>query len=531
MFKARYVRLVYCFISLLFVFSCKSGLDQLEEVLSVQTGVASHVSCRNAVLSAKANVPSVAAADMTFGILYSTNSGVTMDSGTQIKAEAFDAKYNFSVTTPVLEPETKYYYRAYILQAGIVTYGETKSFTTRPLSSMIQTLDATDVNPKDAVLHAKLDLTDCVYTSLQYGFQLLQNGRNVISVGSTDLSGTKYSAKVSNLTRESAYEVVAYVTMDGTTYKAEGKPLSTTAVQAELSLSEVSDITVSSAVISGRLRVTSQGSFTRSCSVYYSPIVSGLENLRKSGYRQSFSLPQQESFSVSLTFLSSATQYNYAVVVFVDGAEFAQEGASFTTLDYTFTEICVDLGLSVKWSSLNVGAVSPEEYGDYFAWGETETKENYNWSTYKWCNGSSTTLTKYNTFSSPFETVDNKTVLDPEDDVAHIKLGGKWRMPTDEEWTELRTQCTWTWTWIIQNGAKGYLVTSKKNGNSIFLPASGCRGYSADLYAAGLYGSYWSSSLWLGASELARSVSFDSGDVGGDTNRRCYGLSVRPVTE
>ena len=97
----------------------------------------------------------------------------------------------------------------------------------------------------------------------------------------------------------------------------------------------------------------------------------------------------------------------------------------------------VDLGLSVKWSSLNLGAVSPEDYGAYFAWGETETKSDYSWLTYKW-GTSPTTLKKYNTKRSK-GTVDNKTVLDPEDDVVHVKLGGKWRMPTDAEWKELRT--------------------------------------------------------------------------------------------
>ena len=127
----------------------------------------------------------------------------------------------------------------------------------------------------------------------------------------------------------------------------------------------------------------------------------------------------------------------------------------------------VDLGLSVKWATCNMGASSPEEYGDYYAWGETETKSTYDWNTYKWCKGSENTLTKYCT-DSDYGTVDNKTVLDPEDDVAHVKWGGNWRMPTDAEIEELRENCIWKWT--TQNGKNGYKVTSKKNGNSIFLP-------------------------------------------------------------
>ena len=151
----------------------------------------------------------------------------------------------------------------------------------------------------------------------------------------------------------------------------------------------------------------------------------------------------------------------------------------------------VDLGLSVKWATCNVGADSPEDYGDYFAWGETEPKDYYDWSTYLWCNGSNNTLTKYCTYSS-FGTVDNKTVLDLEDDAAHVNWGGDWRMPTLEELEELYNNCTWEWT--TQNGVWGYTVTSRINGNSIFLPITGNR-YLDNQNLVDYYGFYWSSSL------------------------------------
>ena len=94
--------------------------------------------------------------------------------------------------------------------------------------------------------------------------------------------------------------------------------------------------------------------------------------------------------------------------------------------------------MSVKWATCNVGATKPEEYGDYFAWGETDPKSTYDWSTYKYCNGSSSTLTKYNTDNSQ-GTVDNKTTLDLSDDAARANWGDSWRMPTDAELTELRS--------------------------------------------------------------------------------------------
>ncbi len=190
----------------------------------------------------------------------------------------------------------------------------------------------------------------------------------------------------------------------------------------------------------------------------------------------------------------------------------------------------VDLGLSVKWATCNVGASKPEEYGDYFAWGEVAPKETYDWSTYKWCNGSYDTQTKYCTNSS-YGTVDNKTTLELSDDAARANWGGSWRMPTDAELTELREKCTWTWT--TQNGVYGYKVTSKKSGytsKSIFLPAAGYRNYSS-LDLAGSYGFYWSSSLLTVYPYGARSVNFDSSGVNRFSDGRNYGFSVRPVCQ
>ena len=191
----------------------------------------------------------------------------------------------------------------------------------------------------------------------------------------------------------------------------------------------------------------------------------------------------------------------------------------------------VDLGLSVKWATMNVGANAPEEYGDYFAWGETEPKDNYNWynwETYKWCKwckGSKTTLTKYCT-NSDYGTVDNKTILDLKDDAAHANWGGTWRMPTVDEIEELLDNCSWEWT--IQNGVNGMKVTGP-NGNSIFLPAAGYR-YDSSLYDAGGGGYYWSSSLDPDGDDYdAYRLYFDSGGAGWRDGYRSGGHSVRAV--
>lgn len=208
----------------------------------------------------------------------------------------------------------------------------------------------------------------------------------------------------------------------------------------------------------------------------------------------------------------------------------------------------VDLGLpsGLKWASFNLGASKPEEYGDYYAWGETEPyyepgyaqskspvwkegkEEGYWWSSYKWCKGSNITITKYwATSYSGYEYMDGKTVLDPEDDAAYVMLGEKWRMPTDVEWTELRDNCSWEWT--SMNGINGRRVTGP-NGKSIFLPAAGRR-IDTTLDYFDNEGIYWSSSLFYDYPDLAWTARFYTDEVSRDHESRRVGLSIRPVSE
>ena len=191
--------------------------------------------------------------------------------------------------------------------------------------------------------------------------------------------------------------------------------------------------------------------------------------------------------------------------------------------------VWVDLGLpsGTKWATTNVGASSPEGYGNYYAWGETTTKSTYNWSNYKWCNGGPSSMTKYCT-SSSYGTVDNKTTLDLSDDAAYVNWGSSWRMPTKAEQDELRNANYTTWTWTTQNGVNGYKVTSKTNGNSIFLPAAGCRNDSI-LSLAGSYGYYWSGSLNTSSLSYAYHLYCSSSGVDWSSYNRYYGRSVRAV--
>ncbi|MBO4605608.1 MAG: Ig-like domain-containing protein [Bacteroidales bacterium] len=177
----------------------------------------------------------------------------------------------------------------------------------------------------------------------------------------------------------------------------------------------------------------------------------------------------------------------------------------------------VDLGLpsGLKWRSMNVGASKPEDYGNYYAWGETGTKTSYIWSNYKYSS---------NDIYGDGVGKTGKKVLTAEDDAATVNVGSDWRTPTNKEWKELKENCSWRWT--TSNGVNGMLVTGP-NGNSIFLPAAGY--FRSSLTNRGSYGSYWSASY--GSDENALGWDFINSDVSSAYLDRSMGCSVRPVKD
>ena len=211
----------------------------------------------------------------------------------------------------------------------------------------------------------------------------------------------------------------------------------------------------------------------------------------------------------------------------------------------------VDLGLpsGILWATCNVGAerenYAPEAYGDFFAWGETtgyssaDTSDgrSFDWASYGLCNGTNTTLTKYNDNSS-YGTVDNLTTLDSSDDAATVNWGSAWRMPTYAEWDELLTAYPSSTAsgskrraWLADynsTGVAGLAFYDASDNILLFLPAAGTR-LGTLLSSQGMYGYYWSSSLSESSARSARDLFFKSGGFEMNDYSRFYGRSVRAV--
>ena len=728
-----------------------------------------HVSTLSAMLKGKANLGNTIASDLRIGFLYSKSAGVLPTNSTLVDADNIDSDYSFSNVITGLDPDTKYYFRSFVRQNGQDTYGETKEFTTKALSELLETLDAKNVEATSASLNAKLDLTDVKYSNKAYGFywgtsESTQNAKleggeikdnafsapltnlshktqhwfkayvildertffgdvktfttDVIPVQSISLDKTEYTlntigntlalkatvlpadATDKSITWSSDKEDVAAVDQNGNV-KAVGNGTATITVKtkdqektaiceitvaqwvtkitisntsltlnegqsANLSVSSISpdnaadksitwktsDDKVAKVDNSGKVTAVSKGTATiyaeandgskkqAGCYVTVHRLVSSIELSNTSlviynGHSATITakVKPSDASNTSITWASSnpsvatvsssgkvtgkAKGAATITVTANDGSgvkatcemEIKQYVTSITLYDtslslwvgenstirvksvlpdnandktYTWTSSdnsvatvdsngmvtakakgkanikatandgsnisatcsvqvdvmpdAVDMGTvvngkNIKWASFNIGASAPQEYGDYYAWGETQTKSRYSWSTYKF--GNSPDIRKYRTYSEYGDYVDNKTVLEAEDDVAHIKLGGKWRMPTEAEWWSLYIDCTWTWvTNYNGTGINGMLVTAH-NGNSIFLPASG---YCDETYyyaKRGSSGRYWSSSLCTNTNTQVTSyrVRFESGSRNVGTAARYLGYVVRAVSE
>ena len=483
----------------------------------LETKDASDIEATSATLNAKLDLTNVQYKSLTYGFLSGSSEGTL---NTDLKCTEINGN-NIVAILSDLSHKTQYWYKAYVNIDGRTFYGEVKTFKT-------------DVVEVESV---SLDKTEYTFNTIG----------NTLTLKATVLPT---DASDNSVEWSSDKATVATVDQNGTV-KAIGNGTATITVKTkDQGKTATCAITVAQWVTSITLSKTSL-----SLPVGDEETISVSKILPDNANNKSF------TWSSSSNYVAAVDQNGKITAKAIGNAVIkatANDGSGvFASCSVAVRKRgpsgSVDLGLSVFWATCNIcesGFVSsPEGYGDVYAWGETEThyssknpliwksgKTGYNLDSYKWYDSSTKTYTKYVT-SRYYGTLDYKSVIKLEDDVAHVKLGGKWRMPTMEEWKELMNNCTWTWvTNYNGTGVNGRLVTSNINGNSIFLPAASSCWDEYNFLGYNDGGVYWSSTLNTHGPYDAYVVSFGSGavnhaDLSMYLDYRCYGYSVRPVSE
>lgn len=392
----------------------------------------------------------------------------------------------------------------------------------------VTTLAATNVEMFTATLNAEMSLPEQLDSTFDFGFQVSLNesfyGAGTRRYKVDDYNSDKqFSYNLRNLSPGSTYFVRAYMINQNTFYVGSTVTVATTDIQIT-----TGDIMVDNNTVISNTNAHDEDCIYGVCYSTHSALTVQNSEIATTG-----SIDAYGNYTVTLTGIPYWTIFYYCSFVGIRGEYYYGEEKQFVK-EVKLTEgDVVDLGLSVKWATCNVGAIKPEEYGDYFAWAEISTKTDYSWSTYKYSAGKyyTDTMTKYCSKSSFGYNgfTDGKTVLDMEDDAARVNRGGSWRIPTVEEWEELKDNCNWSWTAV--NGVNGYVIESKKPGYTdkrIFLPAAGIR-YDTNLNGVGIYSCYCSSSLDADIPNSSWVFFVSSAEYNTSSRGRYYGRPVRPV--
>ena len=304
---------------------------------SVTIGI-TNLSCVSVVLMGKANLPSTVASDLTMGMMWSKSSGVLPSNSTKIEAKNMDKDYNYSVSLSGLDPETMYYYRSYVTQNGVDTYGETKEFTTKAIASTIETLAATDISSASAVLHAKTDIENIIADSFQYGFyygtnsEALSSSRNIPRSENSNIKAT-----LTTLDPETTYYFQAYIKIDGKVYKSATKEFTTGRKIDLIETLDATDVQATSAQLNARLDLSKASFSSVSYGFYYGTSQDRLY------LKVTSSNLSGGKYSADLTSLSHKTKYYYQAFVIFDGHTIKSDIKELTTDLIRVTGVSLDI--------------------------------------------------------------------------------------------------------------------------------------------------------------------------------------------
>ena len=490
--------------------------------LGVMTNAATEVGYTTATLNGAYTAPSgmnVTEVGFYWGDATAMNNKVTATTGNP-----------FTYDLTELEEGHTYAYQAYAKNGESELLGTVVEFTTDVqiiiTAPTVTTAEVTEITTTTATVGGTItDAGNGTITESGICYKTGDEDWTCVALAATE---NAFSTTLTELTPNTTYIVRAYATNEEGTGYGEEKSFTTeeeiVITVPTVTTNEVTEITATSAIVGGQITDAGNGTISESGICY------------KTGEEEWTCVAltaTNNAFSTALEGLTPNTAYTVrAYATNEEGTGYGEE-VTFTTLNEGGGDEheYVDLGLpsGTLWATCNVGADTPEGYGDYFAWGETQPKDVYTWSTYQYCMGSWNSMTKYCTNSDYGYNgfTDNLTTLLPEDDAAAANWGNGWRMPTKEEFEELCNNTTVTWT--QQNGVKGRLFTAS-NGNSLFLPAAGSR-WGGGLDLAGDRGHYWSSSLATGGPYYAWYFYFSSDFTYVYSYNRYGGQSVRAVRE
>ena len=495
----------------------------------IKTKDASNISVSSASIEGEVKIESTDALKSEVWFLFSDET-TTLDAlkskGKKVSATLNDSGV-FSAKLSSLKYDTQYFYVACTKVRDREYFGEVKSFNTPAFTATVTTNDAENISLFAASFSGAVQLN----TTEQIGGQLwFLYSSTTKDLDGLITEGTKvncdyfqdnvFITRVETLKYNTTYYYVACARYFNKDYYGNVKSFHTGDFSVNVSSEPVSNLKPFSVTLNSKIELTNADNLDREVWYLYAEGIVNQNELEAKGQKVSAEITESGTFSVDLNCLSYDSQYSYAAYAKVYDKVISTQVQSFNTPS---PDEIVDMGLSVKWRSWNLGATKPEGEGDYYCWGETDAtaKYSYNFIYYALCYGSNSSFVRYNQY-------DNLTVLKPSDDAATVILKDGWRMPTDEEFTELRTNCSWTLTSI--NGVKGYLAESKKNKNAIFFPLAGVR---VDRSKYTNSGHYWSSSLRTDLyPQSAWSLSFDVyTSVERSSWDRCYGLTIRPVKQ
>ena len=497
--------------ALIFV-GCENEIDQAVADPEAVTQDVVDLGMYSVTMSGSLVLSDIKKEEITFGFEYSTDNLFGGPSTKKVKCPFYDADFAFKIPLTNLSMGTEFFYRAYVTYKNVTYYGKTKSFVTLGVE-----VTTGDIDPVEFTVTSTVSMGNDVESTrfgICYGPTVnLTENNYTVGVNEIGEDGS-YTLTIANVPYGSFY-YRAYVKVNGTAFYGEVKSVEgNSIVTGDIDIENMS-------VTSSWIRIRT-GYDNLSYGICY-----GSKNnpTIKDYVVGPAEVDQSNNFHAKLIRVPFGTVY-YRAFLIIGTTPYYGETKSFRREMRIGNP--VDLGLSVKWASMNVGADYPADRGCYFAWGETEEKESVTWSNYKHADGSVVDLTKYNT-NSTYGTVDDKTVLEAIDDAAYSLWGSDWRMPTVDEFRELYEKCDWVWT--TQDGMNGFQVKSKVNDNSIFMPAAGYR-YQAEAYSDGTLGVYWSSNLYKTYPYASLVCYFSSMAFYPDEwITRIYRFPVRPVSD